>query len=125
MAGVSLGIGLLNQSKVKRDGGRKKVAPGDIALSAAALPEDAAIGSVVATLSATGTAPVSFAKVSDPDGKFAVSGSELVLAAALDYETKTSHQVTLRATNVAGSPGPRFTAAPARGSRCADATHSR
>ena len=87
------------------------VAPSDIALSVASVAENAAVGSVVATISADGTAPVGFSKVSDPDGKFAVSGDRLLLAAALDYETATAHQVTLRATNAAGTQDESFTIA--------------
>ena len=83
--------------------------PTSIGLSADSLPEDAVPGSVVGVLSSDGTAPVTFSLVADPDGRFAVSGSSLELAAALDYETATSHSVTLRATNGAGSVDQVFT----------------
>lgn len=79
-------------------------APTDIALSATSIAESASIGAVVATISGTdpqgGT--LTFSKVADPDSKFTVTGTQLLLAAALDFETKTSHSVTIRATETGG-----------------------
>ena len=44
-----------------------------------------------------------FALVDDAAGRFAISGSDLVLAKAVDYETATSHTVTVRVTDSAGN----------------------
>ncbi len=85
------------------------VAPTDITLSASSISESASVGSVVATISSDGTAPVTFSEIADPDGKFTVSGTQLQLAAALDYATATSHSVTIRATNAAGNFDEQFT----------------
>lgn len=66
------------------------------------LSETALVDSVVATLSATDPEndSVVFSIVSqDEDGTFAVSGSSLVLTGTLDYETRASHSVTLRASD--------------------------
>lgn len=82
-------------------------APTDIALTwrsgfaGGVVPEDTATGTVLADIS--GTDPngdsLTFSEQADPDGKFTVSGTTLVLSAALDYETKTSHSVTIRASD--------------------------
>ena len=45
----------------------------------------------------------------DPDSKFAVSGSSLQTNATLDYESATSHQVTIRATDGTDIIGRTFT----------------
>lgn len=79
------------------------VAPTNITLSASSVSESAAIGTVVGLLSANGYPSSAYSKILDASNKFAVVGNELRLAAALDYETATSHSVTVRATNSAGS----------------------
>lgn len=67
------------------------------------VPEDTATSTVLADLSATDDAPgVTFSEVADADGKFTVSGTTLVLSASLDYESDTSHSVTIRATDAGG-----------------------
>ena len=66
------------------------------------LSETAIVDSVVATLSATDPEndSVTFSLVSqDEAGTFAVSGSSLVLTGTLDYETRDSHSITLRASD--------------------------
>ena len=76
--------------------------PTDIALSAAAVAEDAALGTVVGTLSATDPDTgdvITFSLVDDAGGLFGVSGSNLIVAGVLDYETATSHNITVRATD--------------------------
>lgn len=75
------------------------MAPGVPELSASSVAEDAAPGSVVGVLSATGDAPVTFTLDADPDGKFEIVGNELRLAAPLDYETAPGHGITVRAAN--------------------------
>lgn len=80
-------------------GGGVPVTP-QIQLSNASIPESAASGSQVGVLSVSnGTGTWSFTKTADPDSKFAVSGANLNLAAAVDFETKTSHSVTIQAAN--------------------------
>lgn len=69
------------------------------------IPELTATGTVLADLSATDPdagATFTFSKQLDADSKFGVSAATLILAAALDYETKTTHDVTLRATDQGG-----------------------
>lgn len=79
------------------------VAPTDIFLSATAFDEDTAPGAI-ATISANGNPVSTFSIISDPDNKFDISGSNLILDGALDYETATSHEVTIRADNGVGAP---------------------
>ncbi|WP_281932173.1 PKD domain-containing protein [Roseibium album] len=86
------------------EGVSEPTAPSDIILSASSVDENALPGSTVALIVATGNPIPSLSIVSDPDNKFSLSGSSLMLGAALDYETATSHQVTIRADNGVGSP---------------------
>jgi uncharacterized protein YmfQ (DUF2313 family) len=75
-----------------------------ITLTANSVPENAAIGTVVGTLGLdpaymfTGT-PV-FTLTSNPGGKFSILGTSLKVAAALDYETATSHQITVSVSGI-------------------------
>lgn len=67
-----------------------------------ALTENATVGTVVATLSATDADndTVTFSIVSQTvDGMFELDGNSLKLAATLDYETNTTHTVVLRASD--------------------------
>ena len=41
--------------------------------------------------------------VDDAGGRFAIDGSNIVVAGSLDYETATSHQVTVRVTDGGGN----------------------
>jgi len=76
-----------------------------IRLSAVAIAEDASIGATVGALSVVGGSGVySFSITSDPDSKFDISGGNLITDAALDYETATSHQVTIEADNGVDTP---------------------
>ena len=79
------------------------VAPTNIALSASIVSESASVGTVVGTLSSNGYPSSTYSKIIDTGSKFSVVGNELRIAAALDYETATSHSVTIRATNSAGT----------------------
>lgn len=77
-------------------------APTNITLSANTVAEDAAVGTVIGTLTATdpnGGDTHTFSIVADPDSKFQIDGNALEVGAALDYETDTSHSVTIRATD--------------------------
>ncbi|MBG6205365.1 hypothetical protein IWQ49_000009 [Labrenzia sp. EL_126] len=87
----------------------ESIAPTDIILSATDVDENAGLGSVVATIAADGSPASTFSIVSDPDNKFEISGSNLILDGALDYEAKTSHNVTIRASNSEGSHDELFT----------------
>jgi hypothetical protein len=73
--------------------------PTDIALTSAAIAEDAAIGEVVGTLStsdADSEDTFVYSLITNPGDLFAIDGSNLVVAAALDYETATAHNITIR-----------------------------
>ena len=73
-----------------------------IALTGTTASEDAAIGTTVGTLSLlnsyTGT-PV-YTLTDSAGGKFAISGSNLNVAAALDYETASMHSVTVAVSGI-------------------------
>lgn len=84
--------------------------PTDIKLSGShRVAEGAAKGTVVGSLTATdpdaapGDAAPTFALVT-PDGRFAVSGTKLVVAngSLIDFETATSHTVKVRVTDADG-----------------------
>lgn len=83
--------------------GARRASGPQILLSAASIAENAATGSTVGVLSVVGgTGTWTFTKTADPDAKFVLAGtggSNLNTAAALDYETKNSHSVTIQATN--------------------------
>jgi len=76
-----------------------------IELSALTVAEDASIGTLIGTLS-TANAPATWGTstytiTADPDGVFALDGADDTLfevGAALDYETATSHLVTITDT---------------------------
>jgi Ca2+-binding RTX toxin-like protein len=66
----------------------------------------AAIGDVIGTLSASDPQPsdsFTFSLQSDPSGRFAIAGTSLVLAAALDFEAAHSHEIVVRVTDAAGN----------------------
>ena len=78
--------------------------PTDIALSNTSVAENSAANTVVGSLSAVDPDAgdtASFTLVDDANGLFAISGGNLVVAGALDYETVQSHQVTVRVTDSA------------------------
>jgi hypothetical protein len=80
-------------------------APTDITLSASSISESAAIGSTVGTLSATDAqgGAMSFSLVSGAgstdNASFVIVGNELKTAVTLDYETKSSYSIRVRATD--------------------------
>ena len=79
-------------------------APADIALSNSSIAENSANGAVVGALSSLDPEAgdsATFTLVDDAGGRFAISGSDLVVAGALDYESATSHQVTVQVTDSA------------------------
>lgn len=74
-------------------------------ISSTSVLEDAAIGDLVGILSVTGGGgPYTFTITSDPDSKFAIDGDRLEVNAPLDYETATSHSVTIEADDGVNPP---------------------
>lgn len=69
-------------------------------LSPRSIEEDAGIGDPVGTLSVVnGSGSYTFSITADPNSKFAIDGDALELGDTLDYETATSHSVTIEANN--------------------------
>ena len=97
-------IGRIGQPARKKGGGATPL----LSLSATTIPEDATIGTVVGTLAVSnlpdGVTVTGYTITADPDSKFAIDGDELQTDAALDYETATSHSVTIEAALSAGDP---------------------
>jgi hypothetical protein len=73
-----------------------------IVLSLATVAETAAIGTTVGVLSLINsyTGTPAYTLVDNAGGRFAISGSNLNVAAALDYETATSHNITVSVSGV-------------------------
>lgn len=83
----------------------ESVAPSDIVLSSASLPESASLGTVVGTLTSNGNNEPLVYSLSGglaDNSAFSISGSDLILNAALDYEAKSSYTVEVSVTD-AGS----------------------
>lgn len=79
-----------------------------IALSASSIAENAANGTTVGNLSVVnGTGSYTFTLTDSAGGKFSITAAALKKAAALDYETATSHNITVHADNGAGSTADR------------------
>ncbi|WP_280952025.1 cadherin domain-containing protein [Methylobacterium sp. V23] len=82
-------------------------APTDIALSGAAVVENASAGTVVGTLLASDPdqGDTFVFALAAPSNLFAVSGNKLVVVsgAVLDYEAARTHDVALRVTDAAGA----------------------
>ena len=82
-------------------------APTDITVAGGSVQENAAAGTVVATLGATDPdagSTFTYTLASDPSGKFEIVGNEIRLktGATLDYETATSHNVNVTVTDAGG-----------------------
>ena len=92
----TLNIGVTNENE----------APIDITVTGGTVQENAAGGTVVATLGATDAdAGSSFTyTITDPSGKFEVVGDEIRVkaGASLDYESATSHQLSVTVTDAGG-----------------------
>ncbi len=78
--------------------------PSDITLSANSVAENSAAGSVLGTLGVVDPDNASghtYALVDDAGGRFALSGTSLVVAngSLIDYESAASHAITVRATD--------------------------
>src|SRR4029079_17168084 len=82
-------------------------APTDLTMSGGTVQENAAAGTVVATLGATDPdagSSFTYALTSDPSGKFEVVGDEIRLkaGASLDHEAASSHQLQVTVTAAGG-----------------------
>src|SRR4051812_2096074 len=82
-------------------------APIASSLSNSSVPENSANGTVVGALSATDPDAgdsVAFSLINNAGGRFALSGNNLVVAngGLLDFESSTSHSVTVRVTDSGG-----------------------
>lgn len=76
-----------------------------IVLSDRTVAEDASVNDVIGVLSvANGSGSYTFTKTADPDSKFNINAANLRVDAALDYETATSHLVTIEADNGVDDP---------------------
>jgi hypothetical protein len=77
-----------------------------IVLSATSISESASVNDVVGTLSVVnGSGTYTFSITADPDSKFQIANDdELQVADTLDYETDTSHLVTIEADNGVDDP---------------------
>ncbi|TWH96157.1 putative Ig domain-containing protein [Bradyrhizobium daqingense] len=79
--------------------------PTDVVLSNVSIAENLAIGTVVGRLSAhdqDASETFSYSLLGNADGLFSINGADLVMTGLLDYETATSHEVTLRVSDSAG-----------------------
>ena len=82
--------------------------PTDITLTGGSVDENAAAGTVAATLStmdADSGDSFSYAITSDPSGFFEIVGNEIRVkaGASIDYENATSHDVTVQVTDAGGN----------------------
>ncbi len=82
--------------------------PTDIALSNNSVPENSANGTVIGTLSATDPTPgetLTYSLLNSAGGRFSISGIQLRVnnGSLLDFETNTSHSVTVQVTDSAGN----------------------
>lgn len=79
-------------------------APSNITLSKSSLSENTTVGSAVMTIyGSDGDDDVlTYSPVDMAGGLFSISGDKLILNRALDYETATSHSITIRAQDAYG-----------------------
>jgi Ca2+-binding RTX toxin-like protein len=79
-------------------------APSNITLSKSSLSESTAAGSAVMTITGSDgdDDALTFTAVDMAGGLFSISDNKLILNRALDYETATSHSVTIRAQDAYG-----------------------
>jgi hypothetical protein len=77
-----------------------------IRLANATIPENSALNSVVGGLNVVGGSglPYTFTITVDADNKFAISGANLIIDQLLDHATKTSHSVTVQASDGVNTP---------------------
>jgi len=80
--------------------------PTNILLSNSSVLESAPVGSVVGTLTGVDPDPgdtATFTLTSNADGKFQIVGNELRVASGLDFETQTSHTISIRVSDNGGN----------------------
>ncbi len=109
---VSRTVGVASQdgapvSEVVSAAVARNEAPVDITVAGGSVEENAAAGTVVATLAAldpNAGDTFSYALTSDPSGYFEVVGNEVLVKASanVDYETATSHDITVTVTDGGG-----------------------
>ena len=109
---VSCTVGVASQdgapvSEVVSAAVARNEAPVDITVAGGSVEENAAAGTVVATLAAldpNAGDTFSYALTSDPSGYFEVVGNEVLVKASanVDYETATSHDITVTVTDGGG-----------------------
>lgn len=102
MSGLGLGLGLTSRAAA---GG---TIAASVMLDSASVAEDANVGDLVGNLSVVGgSGSYTFSITADPDSKFQLDGGDdsiLEVGGALDYETATSHTVTIEADNGVDDP---------------------
>jgi len=102
MSGLGLGLGLTSRAAA---GG---TIASSVMLDSASVAEDANVGDLVGNLSVVGgSGSYTFSITADPDSKFQLDGGDdsiLEVGGALDYETATSHTVTIEADNGVDDP---------------------
>lgn len=95
-------------SGIRSPFGQRRVSGPQILLSSSSIAENAVVGSTVGVLSVVnGTGTWTFTKTADPDSKFVLAGtggSNLNLAAGLNFEAAQSHSVTISASNGVDAP---------------------
>ncbi len=79
-------------------------APTGLGLSGTSVAENQGAGTAVGTLSATDPegAALSFALTDSAGGRFALSGNQLQTARTLDFETASTHEITIEARDASG-----------------------
>lgn len=84
------------------------LAPTDLSLSSSSVVEGTAVGTVVGTLSTvdpTAGDTFTYSLLNNAGGRFSLNGAQLVVASAalLDFETATTHAVTVQVKDSAGN----------------------
>src|SRR5205085_1577410 len=80
-------------------------APTDVALAGNTVAENSTAGTVVGSLTSTdpdAASTATYSLVDNAGGRFAISGTNLVVASGLDYETNTSHPTRRSADHAGG-----------------------
>lgn len=98
--------GLYNEDGTLVDDGTVTLAA--LSLTPASIAESASIGTTVGATGNT-TSGSTLSLTDDAGGLFALSGGNIVTAGALDYETATSHSITIRETLSGATNTPRDT----------------
>ncbi|WP_353931255.1 DUF4347 domain-containing protein [Okeanomitos corallinicola TIOX110] len=73
--------------------------PTDITLSNNIIGENATVGTIIGTLTSTdpdGDTNFTYTLINNTNGVFSINGNELIVNAALDYETQSSYTITIQ-----------------------------